>query len=170
MQAIKIEQELLKESVGSQDQIASSFGGINTISFNKNTTFEVDPIILSQDRIKELQDNLLLCFTGFARNASNIAKKQILITPKKEKELTMLNDLCKEALNILTNKNHNLDLFGKYLSDHWKIKKELTDIISNNEIDEIYNCGINSGALGGKLLGAGGGGFMLFYAHKSKHK
>jgi D-glycero-alpha-D-manno-heptose-7-phosphate kinase len=170
LQAIHVEQNMIGEHVGSQDQTAAAFGGLNKIEFSEMQTFEVDPIIISRERLQELQNNLLLCFTGFARTASDVAEKQIEVTPHKEKVLKTMRDLCDEAFLLLTNSSESLDSFGKMLGEQWKIKRGLTDLISNSEIDAIYSSGIKAGALGGKLLGAGGGGFMLFYAPKDKHE
>ena len=170
LDAIHVEQNLIHENVGSQDQTAAAFGGFNKITFSGVNIIEIEPIIISKERLSMLQDNLLLFFTGFARNASEIAQKQIEVTPKKEKELHTMMDICKEALQYLVNNNRSLDEFGKLLDKQWKIKRGLTNKITNNEIDSIYSAGIKAGALGGKLLGAGGGGFMLFYVPKHKQK
>lgn len=167
--AINLEQNILCESVGSQDQVASAFGGLNLMRFNKQKTFEVQPLTISQERLVQLQDNLLLCFTGFSRTAEKVAKAQIKATPKKEKELLKMLDIANQAKNIISDKNCSLDNFGELLNKHWYIKKELTDKITNDEINKIYYKGIKAGAIGGKLLGAGGGGFILFYAEKSYH-
>jgi D-glycero-alpha-D-manno-heptose-7-phosphate kinase len=166
--AIHVEQDLIGESVGSQDQTAVAFGGLNIISFNSVQDIEVDPIIISSNRQTELQENLMLFFTGFARSASDVAKKQIDVTPQKEKELKIMMEICTEGLNILTDKKQSLNKFGELLGEQWKIKRELTDKISNKEIDSIFKAGMDAGAIGGKLLGAGGGGFMLFYVPKDK--
>tara|TARA_B100000315_G_C14593097_1_gene597037 strand:- start:2289 stop:3284 length:996 start_codon:yes stop_codon:yes gene_type:complete len=168
LEAIHVEQDLIGESVGSQDQTAATFGGLNKISFNGGKDIDVDPVIISNDRLSELQDSLMLFFTGFARNASEVAKKQIEVTSQKEKELNAMMHICNEALERLTNNNGSLDEFGELLNEQWKIKRSLTDNISNKDIDSIYASGIEAGALGGKLLGAGGGGFMLFYVPKDK--
>lgn len=166
LQAIHVEQELIGEAVGSQDQTAAAFGGLNQIRFNGVREIDVDPIIISQERLHQLQENLLLVFTGFARTAAEVAKTQIAVTPQKAKELLTMKGLCDQALGYLTNHKTSLDNFGKLLNEQWQIKRSLTDHISNPKIDEIYQVGIKNGALGGKLLGAGGGGFMLFYAPK----
>jgi D-glycero-alpha-D-manno-heptose-7-phosphate kinase len=166
LQAIHVEQELIGEAVGSQDQTAAAFGGLNLIRFNKNGEIEVDPIILSKERIQQLQENLLLVFTGFARNASDVAKVQISVTPEKLNELKEMQDLSEEALELLTHENNPLEEFGKLLNNQWQVKRRLTNQISNSKIDEIYKIAIEKGALGGKLLGAGGGGFMVFYVPK----
>ena len=170
LQAIHVEQNLIGEHIGSQDQTAAAFGGLNKIEFNETRTFEVDPIIISNERLNELQNNLMLFFTGFARTASEVAKEQIDVIPKKEKELNTMMKICKEGLNRLTDSKQSLDKFGELLDEQWKIKRSLTTKITNIEIDDIYNAGKNAGALGGKLLGAGGGGFFLFYVTKDKQK
>ena len=168
--ALHVEQDLIGEAVGSQDQIAASWGGFNKISFGSDRKFEVDPIILSMDRIKQLQDNLLLCFTGYARSAPEIAKIQISETPSKNRELRDMQSLTKDAFELLKNSSADIDEFGQLLNTQWKIKKSLSDKITNSKLDEIYNTGIKNGAIGGKILGAGGGGFMLFYANKERHR
>jgi D-glycero-alpha-D-manno-heptose-7-phosphate kinase len=169
LNAIHVEQQLIGEAVGSQDQVAAAWGGFNKISFSSENTFELDPIIMEKDRLVELQSKLLLCFTGFARSAPEIALHQIKETSSRHKELSEMQSLTKEAFSILRSKAP-IDDFGGLLDTQWKIKKSLTNKISSPLIDEIYSAGINAGASGGKLLGAGGGGFMLFYAHPSKHQ
>ena len=161
-EAIHIEREILKEHVGSQDQIAVSHGGFNKISFNRDGKFRVEPIILKKECLEQLQDHLMLYFTGFSRMASHIAKKQIRNTPKKKRELTLMHQMVDEAKNILSNSKDVVN-FGKLLHESWQLKKSLTDKISTPEIDEIYEQTRKAGATGGKLLGAGGGGFMIFF-------
>jgi len=168
MEAIKIEQDLIGEIVGSQDQTAAAFGGLNKITFKSSKNIEVEPIILSKERRQQLQENLMLFFTGFARTASEIAKSQIEVTPQKSKEYEMMKEICTEGIKRLTNPIDSLDKFGTLLNEQWKIKRSLTNKISNNAIDNIYDAGISAGAIGGKLLGAGGGGFMLFYVPVDK--
>lgn len=170
LEAIHVEQNLIGESVGSQDQTAAAFGGLNKISFNGGKDIDVDPIIISNERRSELQENLMLFFTGFARSASDVAKKQIEVTSQKEKELNTMKQICDEGLNLLTDEKQSLNKFGELLDEQWKVKRGLTDKISNKDIDSIYDAGIDAGAIGGKLLGAGGGGFMLFYVPKEKQK
>ena len=169
IEALHVEQQLIGEAVGSQDQVAAAWGGFNRIKFGGDHTFDVDPIIIPHERELALQDNLLLCFTGFARSAPEIAKHQIKETSQRVRELDEMQNLTNEALKILTNVDSSLDAFGKLLGHQWDIKRSLTAHISNSKIDDIYGLGIKNGALGGKLLGAGGGGFMLFYAQKERH-
>ena len=170
LEAIHVEQDLICENVGSQDQTAAAFGGLNKISFNENKDIDVDPIIISNERRNEIQESLMLFFTGFARTASEVAKKQIEVTPKREKELNTMMEICNEGLERLTDRKQSLNEFGKLLDEQWKIKRSLTDKISNKDIDSIYAAGMEAGALGGKLLGAGGGGFMLFYVPQDKQE
>jgi D-glycero-alpha-D-manno-heptose-7-phosphate kinase len=168
LSAINVEQNLIGESVGSQDQTAAAFGGLNKIFFNNAQVIDVDPIIISSERSTELQDNLMLFFTGFARSASNVAKNQIEATNQKEKELNTIMEICTEGLKLLTDNKQPLNKFGELLDEQWKVKRELTNKITNKDIDAIYESGKDAGAIGGKLLGAGGGGFMLFYVPKDK--
>jgi D-glycero-alpha-D-manno-heptose-7-phosphate kinase len=168
LEAIHVEQEVIGEAVGSQDQTAAAFGGLNLIRFNGMREIDVDPIVLSQERLNQLQENLLLVFTGFSRTASEVASEQISAVEKKSTELQMINDLCGQALHELVNLNGSLDDFGRLLNEQWKIKRTLTDRITNPLIDRLYDWGLRNGALGGKLLGAGGGGFMLFYVPNAR--
>lgn len=170
LEAINIEQEVIGESVGSQDQIAAAFGGFNKITFGGINKFDVDPIILERDRLSELHRKLLLCFTGFSRSASDIARHQILETPSKVRELGIMEELTKEAFDVLRSPFRDLNDFGKLLDENWKVKRSLTPQISNSVIDEIYRTALSNGAIGGKILGAGGGGFMLLFADESKHQ
>lgn len=162
-EAIHIERDMLKEHVGSQDQVAVAYGGFNKISFSPNDEFKVEPVILRRDRLGEFQNHLMLFFTGFSRMASKIAKKQIKNTPNKKRELTTMRQMVDEAIGLLTG-DEDFDGFGRLLHESWKLKKSLSDKISPPEIDEIYAAALKAGAAGGKLLGAGGGGFMLFFA------
>jgi len=161
--AIYVEQELLKEAVGAQDQVSAAYGGLNRIDFHANGTMEVKRILADQRRLAELEQHLALYFTGFSRIASDVAQEQIKATPNRERELRAMLQMVGEAEAILTNSNRSLDEFGKLLNEGWQIKKTLTQRISTTTIDEIYEAGLKAGALGGKLLGAGGGGFMLFF-------
>ena len=167
--AIDMEQNIIGEAVGSQDQTAAAFGGLNLIEFNKQQTFEVRGLTISQERIQSLQDHLVLCFTGFSRTAEVIAKAQIDATGDKASELNLMSQILDEAKSVVMDETVSLDEFGRLLADQWHLKKSLTQHISNPDIDDIYDAGINAGAIGGKLLGAGGGGFMLFFAKPEFH-
>ena len=162
-EAIHIERNILKENVGSQDQVVAAIGGFNKIGFNKDGDFEVTPITLSKERLQLLQDHLMLYFTGFVRFASEVAKAQIKNTPKKKQELTFIQQMVDEVISVL-NSSSDLADFGKILHESWMLKRSLSEKVSTSEIDEIYEAAREAGAVGGKLLGAGGGGFMLLFA------
>jgi D-glycero-alpha-D-manno-heptose-7-phosphate kinase len=161
--AIHVEQDVLKEAVGSQDQISAAYGGFNRINFNTDGSFEVKQVIASAARLAALQQHCALFFTGFSRTASEIAKEQIKMTPYRKRELDSMRQMVDEAEAIVTNQNRSLEEFGHLLHESWQMKRTLTQNISNSSLDEIYEAGRSAGALGGKLLGAGGGGFMLFF-------
>ncbi|MBI3351123.1 MAG: kinase [Nitrospirae bacterium] len=162
-QSIYIEQEIIKENVGSQDQISAAYGGFNKIEFRRDGSFEVTPIILNQSRLQALQDHFMLFFTGFSRIASEVAKSKIENFKNRVVELTRMHEMVNEALTILQNKGDSLDEFGKLLHQSWLYKRSLSDKVSTPEIDLIYETAIRAGATGGKILGAGGGGFLLLF-------
>mgnify|MGYP000597821540 CR=1 FL=1 len=164
--AIHIEQNIIGENVGSQDQISAAYGGFNLIKFNKDRTFIVDPLLISNKRKKDLEDRLMLFFTGISRFSSDIAKTTIANIDKQEKAFMILSDMVDEAVTILNNENTSLDIFGELLGKSWEYKRSISDKITTTEIDSIYNSAIKAGAIGGKLLGAGGGGFIVFYARQ----
>lgn len=164
LNAIHIEQNLIKENVGSQDQTAAAFGGFNRIEFGGANELTVYPLTIGQNKLSDLKNNLIIFFTGFSRTASEIAAEQIRLTPQKGNELNAMKQMVYEAQNILHNKNKDLDDFGKLLHESWQLKRSLSSKISNSTIDKIYDAGRQAGALGGKLIGAGGGGFILFFA------
>jgi len=170
MEAIHVEQELLQEAVGAQDQVSAAYGGVNRIDFRTDGRIEVKRILAPQDRLSELEQHLALYFTGFARTASEIAREQLRLTPHRTNELNMMKQLVDEGEAILTNPKCPIEDFGRLLHESWKIKRTLTQKITNANIDEIYEAGVHAGALGGKLLGAGGGGFMLFFVPPERRK
>lgn len=161
--AIHVEQDILHEAVGSQDQVSAAYGGLNRIDFHQNGAIDVRRMLISQDRLKEFEGHLALYFTGFSRIASEVAQEQLRMTPHKERELRTTLQFVDQAEEILTNTTQSIAELGRLLHEAWMIKKSLTSKISNPEIDEIYQAGMSAGAVGGKLLGAGGGGFMLFF-------
>lgn len=163
LDAIHVEQNRIKENVGSQDQTAVAFGGFNKIEFGGEQEITVQPVTICKEKLDLLQRSLMLFFTGFSRKASDIAGEQIKRTPEKKKELETMIGLVEEAVNILNNSKNTLADFGRLLHEQWMIKRSLTSKISSSFIDEIYEAAMETGALGGKLLGAGGGGFMLFF-------
>jgi D-glycero-alpha-D-manno-heptose-7-phosphate kinase len=167
--AIHIEQALIGENVGSQDQVSAAYGGFNRIDFHRDDTFDVSPIILPVHRRDELRNHLMLCFTGFSRIADKIAKSQIDNFKNRETELKRMQGMVDEAIAILTDSRVSIDEFGKLLDISWKYKRSLSNQVSTPEIDQIYDEAMRAGAIGGKILGAGGGGFMLLFAKPEKH-
>ena len=166
--AIYLERILCQESGGVQDQIAAAYGGLNRIDFYDGG-FNVSPVIISSERKKFLNGNLMLFFTGFARFSGKIAAAQEKSISEKLTELNEMKKLVDEAQQILVSKS-DLNEFGRLLDYTWKLKRGITSIISNDSIDEMYSRAIKAGALGGKLLGAGGGGFILLYVEKDKQE
>ena len=161
--AIYIEQNIIKENVGSQDQVAAAYGGFNKIEFGEESEFDVHPITIGEDRLVNLQKHLMLFFTGFQRRSSDIAGEQIKKTPDRKDQLKTMLEMVDEAIDILNNNHSDINEFGKLLHKSWTIKRGLTDKITNSTIDNIYRSALDAGALGGKLLGAGGGGCILFF-------
>ena len=165
-EAIYLERVLCEEAGGWQDQIAASFGGFNRINFNTDGTYDVLPVIISPERKKNLNDNLMMFFTGFTRFSSDVQKANAgtkETQEAKEKRYLEMLSLVDKAEQILTDKNTNLDDFGRLLDHTWKLKKQTGSAVSTNSIDALYEKGMQAGALGGKLLGAGGGGFLVLY-------
>ncbi|MDD5052050.1 MAG: kinase [Sulfuricurvum sp.] len=167
--AIHIEQNLIQEHVGSQDQMFAAYGGLNMIEFLQSGEIIVNPVILPKNRLEEFEGSLMLFFTGISRIASEVARDQIENIHLNESNLHIMKDLVDDALEILTSEK-DLKLFGEMLNETWKLKRSLSDKISNIQIDSMYDTAISAGALGGKLLGAGGGGFMLFFVPKEQQE
>lgn len=161
-EAIYLERVLCNEAGGWQDQIAASFGGFNRINFSADG-YEVLPVIISPERKQCLNDNLLMFFTGFTRFSSEVQKANNVSANEKISQLKEMQLLVDEAEKILTDTKADLDDFGRLLDHTWRLKKQTGSSISTGSIDAFYEKGIKSGALGGKLLGAGGGGFLVFY-------
>ena len=168
-EAIHVERDILKEHGGWQDQVAAAYGGLNRIDF-KDGDFEVHPIVIAPERKKELDENLLLFYTGIQRFSSEIQADTFAKPVDKTQQLKDMLALVDEAESILCNKDASLNEFGKLLDTTWKLKRGTGAKVSNGSIDELYSQAIKSGALGGKLLGAGGGGFLLFYCEKEKQE
>lgn len=165
-EAIHIEQDIIKENVGSQDQTAAAFGGLNRIDFSGEHDIRVTPIILNKGLKELLQSHLMMFFTGFTHIASEIAKEVIENVKKKRKELKLMYEMVNEAVEIL-NKQRDLEKFGKLLHESWQLKRSLSKRITTPLVDYNYNVARRAGAIGGKLLGAGGGGFILLFARPS---
>jgi len=168
LEAIHIEQDIIKENVGSQDQTMAAFGGFNRIEFGGPQQIQVQPVTVDAQKLQSLHDHLMLFFTGFARTASTIAGEQIKKTPEKKPELEKMYGMVDEAIGIINGHKSDLNDFGKLLHESWMIKRSLTSKITNPLIDEIYERGRRAGALGGKLLGAGGGGCILLFVEPKR--
>lgn len=168
--AIHVEQDLLREAVGAQDQASAAYGGFNRIDFHTDGGIEVNRILADPNRLRELERHLALYFTGFSRTASEVAQEQLKVTPQKKQELSAMMELVSEGEAIIKDPRLPIEDFGRLLHEGWKIKRSLTHKISTADIDEIYQAGLSAGALGGKLLGAGGGGFMVFFVSPEKRQ
>lgn len=168
-QAIFLEREILNEAGGIQDQIATGFGGFNYIKIGKNGDFCLNPVQISNENLQNLQNHLMLFFTGIKRNASTISAEQINNTKIRQQDLTEIAKMPLLGLKMIESTNPDFEGFGKLLHEGWLLKKNLSSKISNNIIDNIYDLAIRNGALGGKLLGAGGGGFIIIFA-KPEHQ
>ena len=167
LDAIHVEQGRIGESVGSQDQVVAAVGGFNIIRF-RHDGISVEPMRLPPERLSLFQDHLLFFFTGFTRYASDVAAEKIKNIPGRGDDLRTMIRMAKEAVSILKQERNILD-FGRLLDENWKIKRTLAHNVTNPAIDAIYAAGMKAGALGGKLLGAGGGGFILFFAEPERH-
>lgn len=161
-EAIYLERELCQEEGGWQDQIAASFGGFNRINFSKDG-YDVLPVIISKERKEQLNKSLMMFFTGFTRFSSDVQKANSGMSQEKIHRLQEMQLLVDKAEAILTDKHSDLDDFGRLLDYTWQLKRKTGNAVTNSNIDSIYSAGLKAGALGGKLLGAGGGGFLLFY-------
>ncbi len=161
-EAIYLEQTLLKENVGVQDQIAAAFGGMNRIDIGHNGYFEVQPVLMTDARRRDFEEHMILIFTGIARHASEVAKKQIDALSEKEEVVRRMQALVAEGMRVLAH-GGDMRAFGELLDETWRLKRSISDAISTATVDEIHERAKRAGAIGGKLLGAGGGGFMLLF-------
>lgn len=169
--AIHVEQELLKELVGCQDQIAVAYGGCNRIDFLPGGGYRVTPVPLSRKRRDEMESNMMMFFTGFTRDAGNVEKEKMTgISGNKEKNLRRLHELVPVAEKILLTPEEPMESFGELLNETWQLKRSLAGAVSNTHIDNIYDAAMSAGASGGKLLGAGGGGFFVFMVEPQYRK
>lgn len=163
LEAIDFEQNVIGEAVGSQDQVAAAFGGLNVIRFGVSGDIQTIPLAVSLKRMDELQSHLMLCFTGISRTAADIAVKKIASVQDRASELQEMQALCRDAVGVLSS-DQDITEFGRMLDRQWHLKKSLANGVTNPVIDDIYSKAISAGAIGAKLLGAGGGGFILFFA------
>ena len=158
-EAIFVEQNLLGETVGIQDQIAAAFGGINAVTISKSGDYSIRPVLVSADCVNEFESHLVLCFTGISRFASEVAAKKVATFKEKEAVLLAMQSLVNDGQHLLV--NGRFKEFGELLDHSWHLKRSISPVISSGEIDDLYATAKACGAWGGKLLGAGGGGFML---------
>ena len=169
-QATYIEQEIIKENVGSQDQYMTALGGLNLLEFKKNGEVIANPLLMPRERYHQFERSLVLVFTGISRIASTVALEQIKKVEQNVETLAEIKNLVDEGVAILRDAKRPLNEFGELLHHTWQLKKSLSDKISNPAVNEIYEKAKKAGALGGKLLGAGGGGFMLFFVSEKNRK
>ena len=162
-ETIHIEQNLIKECVGSQDQVFAAYGGLNLINFLTNGEIVIEPIIMKPEKLNNFEKKFMLFFTGISRIASEVACDKIKNLTKNENNLLQMKSIVEESYEILVSPDRNLNEFGELMNETWKLKKTLSDKVTNSEIDELYEIALKNGAVGGKLLGAGGGGFIVFY-------
>lgn len=162
LESIHVEQELLRETVGSQDQVLAAYGGLRHVLFDESGEISVRPMTLPAERIAELSSHLMLFYTGIVRTASDVAKSYVEDIRAKHRQLVMMHEMVDEAISIL-NGGNGLEPFGHLLHEAWQAKRSLSSTVSNSEIDAVYQAARSAGALGGKLTGAGGGGFLLLF-------
>ncbi len=168
LEAIHVEQDLIKETVGSQDQILAAYGGFNHITFQRDGQFFVKPMILAPRRLREFGSHLMLFYTGIVRTASDIATSFVNNIHDRKQDLTKMHSLVDEGISILTGRG-DIAQFGKLMHKGWQLKRGLSSKISNPMVENLYEAALSAGALGGKLTGAGGGGFLLLFVPPAKH-
>jgi len=169
LDAIHVEQNIIREHVGSQDQTMAAFGGFNLVEFGGSQEITVSPITLPANRLHELESSLMLFYTGISRFASDIAGEQIRQIGKKKADFHLMRQLVDEAMSILDS-SVPLDEFGRLLNEGWRLKRSLSCKITTDIVDQIYDTALKAGAVGGKLLGAGGGGFILFFVPPARQQ
>jgi D-glycero-alpha-D-manno-heptose-7-phosphate kinase len=167
LEAIHVEQDLLRETVGSQDQISSAYGGLNHIVFLPNGEISVRPVTICPERLRELDDRLMLFYTGIKRTASNVAKSYVTDLNRKRRVMRIMKDLVREAMATLTGRG-DLAGLGDLLDEAWQAKRSLGKTVSNPRVDALYDLARSAGARGGKLTGAGGGGFLLLFVEPDR--
>ena len=169
LESIHIEQEVLRETVGSQDQVSVAVGGLNHIRFLAGGEIRVAPITIGRDRLRELESHLMLYYSGIERTAANVAESYASRIEDKAVQMRAMGELVDQGISIL-NSRCEITEFGKLLDAAWQIKRRFSQRVSNSRIDEIYERGLRGGALGGKVLGAGGGGFVLFFVPPERQR
>jgi D-glycero-alpha-D-manno-heptose-7-phosphate kinase len=169
MESIHIEQEILRETVGSQDQTSAAYGGLNHIIFSPNGEISVRPLTLSTERIQELESHLMLFYTGIKRTASDVAQSYVNNIDEKSQLMHALTAMVNEGISIL-HSEQDIAEFGKLLNEAWQIKRRFSAKVSNSQVDEMYGRAILAGALGGQILGAGGGGFMMLFVPPDRQR
>ena len=163
MEAIHVEQDLLKETVGSQDQVMAAYGGLNYVSFLPSGDIATRPIILSRERREQFNAHLMLVYTGIKRTACEVANSYVADIDSRRQQLRVLHTLVEEGMSTLSGNSDDIADFGRLLHEAWQVKRKLSEKVSNDRVDEIYRDALSAGAIGGKLLGAGGGGFMMLF-------
>ncbi len=161
-ESIHIEQDILQETVGSQDQVLAAYGGLNQITFLPNGEVSVTPITIPSERMHELNSHLMLFYTGIKRTASNVAESYVNGIEERKRQLRIMKDLVDESISVL-NSGQDIKGFGELLNEAWAFKRSLSSSVSNPEVDELFELAMSAGAIGGKLTGAGGGGFLLLF-------
>jgi D-glycero-alpha-D-manno-heptose-7-phosphate kinase len=160
-EAIHVEQCVLRERVGLQDQVSAAFGGFNHITIAQNGTYSVTPIVLPPERLHSLQSHLMLVFTGISRTANEVAETVVTNMKTKAADMRTMQQMVDHAIDIVSSATTDVVEFGKLLEQAWRLKRSLSDRVTNSTVDELLDRAMRAGAVGGKLLGAGGGGFML---------
>ena len=168
-ESIHLEQNVLKETVGSQDQVLAAYGGLNQVVFQPGGEISVRPVTISPARTRELNSHLMLFYTGIKRTASNVAETYVNGIDDRKRQLRIMRDLVEEGISIL-NSNDDINAFGELLNEAWQAKRSLSKHVSNVEVDDLYSRAQSAGAIGGKLTGAGGGGFLLLFAEPERHE
>lgn len=169
LESIYIEQEIIKEMVGSQDQVSAAYGGLNHIEFLQNGEISVKPVTITRDRITELESHLMLFYTGIMRTASVVADSYTKNIDQRKRQLRIIRDMVNEGINILSG-YQDINMFGELLHEAWQTKRGLSDKVSNKDIDSLYEQARSAGAIGGKLTGAGGGGFLILFVPTEQRK
>jgi D-glycero-alpha-D-manno-heptose-7-phosphate kinase len=168
-ESIELEQEILKETVGSQDQVLAAYGGLNHVVFHPNGEIAVRPVTLSMERVRELNSHLMLFYTGIKRTAATVAETYVNGIEKKRRQLRLMKDLVEESISVL-DAGADLTPFGELLHEVWQAKRSLSPRVSNTEVDQMYEAARGAGAVGGKLTGAGGGGFLLLFVPPARQE